>query len=129
MTAPSGAPADPSAERPSTAERRCRWCARRFEVKAGPGRPREFCRRSCRQRDYEARRRAAELGLSEDELVLTREAMEELRDRLYVLEAAIEDVERDLAGSPTKADYVDAVHWLLEAARPLREGLAGDASP
>lgn len=61
--------------------------------------------------------------------MLTREAMEELRDRLYVLEAAIEDVERDLAGSPTKADYVDAVHWLLEAARPLREGLAGDASP
>jgi hypothetical protein len=101
-------------------ERRCRWCARRFEVAPGPGRPREFCRRSCRQRDYEARRRAAEVGLSEDELVLTRAAMEDLRDRLYVLEAAIEDVERDLAAAPTKSDYADAVHWLLDAARPLR---------
>ena len=80
------------------AERRCRWCARRFTVEPGPGRPREFCRRSCRQRDYEARRRAAEVGLSEHELVLTRQAMEELRDRLYVLEA-----------------------WLLDAARPLRD--------
>lgn len=100
--------------------RRCRWCARPFEVTPGPGRPREFCRRSCRQRDYEARQRATEVGLSEDELVLTRQAMDELRDRLYVLEAAIEDVERDLAGSPTKSDYRDAVAWLLDAARPLR---------
>lgn len=101
-------------------ERRCRWCARRFEVAPGPGRPKEFCRRSCRQRDYEARQRATEVGLSEDELVLTRQAMDELRDRLYVLEAAIEDVERDLSGEPTEDDYRDAVEWLLTAARPLR---------
>ena len=101
-------------------ERRCRWCARRFEVTPGPGRPKEFCRRSCRQRDYEARQRAAEVGLSEDELILTRQTMDSLRDRLYVLEAAIEDVERDLAGAPTKADYRDAVDWLLMAAKPLR---------
>lgn len=91
----------------------------------GPGRPKEFCRRSCRQRDYEARQRAAEVGLSEDELVLTRQAMDDLRDRLYVLEAAIEDVERDLSGAPTKAEYQDAIDWLLAAARPLRTILAG----
>ncbi|MDZ7676400.1 MAG: hypothetical protein U5K30_15195 [Acidimicrobiales bacterium] len=102
-----------------TIEKRCRWCARRFEIAPGPGRPKEFCRRSCRQRDYEARQRAAEIGLSEDELILTRQAIDDLRDRLYVLEAAVEDVERDLAGSPTKADLRDAVDWLLEAARPL----------
>lgn len=52
--------------------------------------------------------------------------MDELRDRLYVLEAAIEDVERDLSGAPTKADYRDAVDWLLDAARPLRTGLGQD---
>lgn len=100
-------------------DKRCRWCARPFEVKPGPGRPREFCRRSCRQRDYEARQRSAEVGLSEDELVLTRRAFDELRDRLYALEAAVEDVERDLAGEPTDQDYRDAVAWLLDAARPL----------
>jgi hypothetical protein len=38
-----------------------------------------------------------------------------------VLEAAIEDVDRDLAGSPTPADYRDAVAWLLDAARPVVE--------
>lgn len=104
-------------------EQRCRWCGRRFEVRPGPGRPREFCRRSCRQRDYEARRRAAEVGLSEDELILTRQVMDQLLDRLFVLEAAVQDVRRDLAGSPTKADLRDAVDWLLEAAEPLVDGL------
>lgn len=107
----------------ATSERRCRWCGRRFTVVPGPGRPKVFCRRSCRQRDYEARQRAAEVGLSEHELIMTRAAMDDLRDRLYVLEAAIEDVERDLAGTPTKADYADAVSWLLDAARPLRKAL------
>ncbi len=63
------------------------------------------------------------MGLSENELVLTRQAMDQLRDRLYVLEAAIEDVERDLVGNPTKADYADAIAWLLDAARPLRQVL------
>lgn len=110
----------------NTVERRCRWCARRFTVTLGPGRPREFCRRSCRQRDYEARQRSREVGLSEHELVLTRQAMDELRDRLYVLECAVEDVERDLTGSPTRSEYRDAVDWLLGAARPVIESLGRD---
>lgn len=50
---------------------------------------------------------------------MTRQELESLYDQLYVLEAAIEDVERDLAGSPSKQDYADAVAWLLQAARPL----------
>lgn len=107
---------------------RCRWCGRRFQRSAGPGRPREFCRRSCRQRDYEARRRAQELGLSESELVMTRAELDRLHDLLYVLEAAVEDVERDLRGSPTKREYVEAVDWLLDAARPLTAHRLGDDS-
>ena len=75
---------------------RCQWCGREYESAAGPGRPRRYCRRSCRQRDYEARRRAAELGLGEDELIMTRQELHELRDRLYLLAQAVEDVERDL---------------------------------
>lgn len=110
-----------------TVERRCRWCARRFTVTIGPGRPREFCRRSCRQRDYEARQRASEVGLSEHELVLTRQAMDDLRDRLYVLECAVEDVERDLGGTSTKADLQEAVDWLLDAARPVIDSLGRES--
>jgi hypothetical protein len=97
---------------------RCRWCGRAIEV-AATGRPRAFCRASCKQRDYEARRRSRELGLSENELVVTRAALDALNDQRYVLHAAVEDVERDLAGHPTKQDYVEAVTWLLDACRPL----------
>ena len=99
--------------------RRCRWCARRFPVSPGPGRPREFCRRSCRQRDYEARRRSDELGLTDRDLIVARQTIDRLRDRLFVLECALEDVGRDLAGRPTRDDYRDAVAWLVEAATPL----------
>jgi hypothetical protein len=86
---------------------------------AGAGRPRRYCSQACRQRDYIARLRSQEAGLSEAELVITRQELDELHDKLYVLSAAIEDVERDLRVSSTKQDYTEALDWLLDAARPL----------
>lgn len=104
-------------------EHRCAWCGRTYEVNAGRGRPQLYCRRSCRQREYEANRRSKELGLSESELVVTRDELERLRDALYVLEAAVEDVDHDLAaGDATEpAEVRRALDWLLAAARPLLE--------
>jgi hypothetical protein len=69
-----------------------------------------------------ARHRAAELELSENELVVARSELDALHDELYVLACAVEDVERDLAGrtSPTARELHDALRWLLEAAQPLR---------
>jgi hypothetical protein len=99
--------------------RRCRWCGRPFESAPGPGRPAEYCRPSHRQRDYEARSRSIELGLSEAELVVARHAVDELRDQVYVLECAIEDVTRDLAEDDSLDAARRALNWLLEAARPL----------
>ena len=79
-----------------------------------------FCGESCRQIEYQQRRRAAELGLSESELIVTRAELDELRDALYVVEAAVEDVDRDLAASPNDPEEVRrALDWLLEAVRPL----------
>jgi hypothetical protein len=104
---------------------KCEWCGRPIPVRAGPGRPRRFCRQSCKQRAHEARRRAAELGLSEHDLVVARAELDALYDRLYVLECAIEDVQRDLTASATKRDYQEAVDWLLEAARPVVERRLG----
>jgi hypothetical protein len=70
--------------------------------------------------DYQARRRAKELRLGESELVMARHEVDSLRDGLYVLACALEDVERDLSGgSPTKAELREALDWLMEAARPL----------
>jgi hypothetical protein len=70
--------------------------------------------------DYQARRRAKELGLSESELVMARSELDQLRDALYVLEAAVEDVDRDLeTGADDPAEVRRALNWLLDAARPL----------
>lgn len=110
-------------ELPST--RRCRWCGRAFAPNP-VGRPREFCRQACRQADFAARQRSAEAGLSDAELVVARAELDALHDQLFVLEAAIEDVERDLAESSERADYVEALAWVLDAARPLLEHRLGD---
>jgi hypothetical protein len=104
---------------------RCKWCNRPIAAPdgRGPGRPREYCRRSCRQRDYEARRRAAERGLDEGEIIVTRARLAQLQDRLWVLGCAVEDVTRDMDTAETVEDYRRAVEWLLEAARPAVGGL------
>ena len=70
-----------------------------------------------------ARHRAAELELSENELVVARSELDALHDELYVLACAVEDVERDLANvrTPSKGELADALAWLLDAARPLRD--------
>lgn len=79
-----------------------------------------FCRQACRQRAFESRQRATEAGLAESELIVTKAELDELRDALYVLEAAVEDVDRDLAaGSDDPAEVKRALEWLLDAARPL----------
>lgn len=95
---------------------------------AGPGRPKEYCRRSCRQRDYEARRQSASLGLGDGQLVVARAEIDALHDRLYALEAAVEDAERDVreAAAPTASDYREALEWVLAAARPLLEQRIAD---
>lgn len=61
------------------------------------GRPRTYCRRSCRQRAYEARRRATELGLGDDELVVTRNELADARDRLAEVQDALDAARTDLA--------------------------------
>ena len=48
---------------------------------------------------------------------MARSDLDALRDQLYMLRCAAEDVRRDLAASATRQDY--AVAWLLEACSPL----------
>lgn len=51
---------------------------------------------------------------------MARSELDRLRDALYVLEAAVEDVDRDLeTGADDPAEVRRALDWLLDAARPL----------
>ena len=112
-----------------SAPNHCRWCRRALPERSGPGRPREFCSGRCRQWDWVARHRAAELELSENELVVARSELDALHDELYVLACAVEDVERDLVdrSNATPRELTDAIEWLLDAARPLRNREIGAA--
>ena len=100
--------------------RRCRWCRHVLPAASGPGRKREFCSQRCRQWDWVARQRASELELSENELVVARGELDELKDMIYVLHCAVVDARRDLE-SPrqTKESLTELLGWLLDAAEPV----------
>jgi len=97
---------------------RCRWCGRRLPERTGPGRPRRFCRAGCRQQAHLARKLAAAHGLGDDDVIISRTQLEELQGVLYCLQAAVEDVDRDLAGKPSAREVREALAWLLDNARP-----------
>ena len=87
----------------------------------GAGRPKEFCRQSCRQQAYLARRLAESHGLGDGDVVVSREALEDLQGQLYCLQAAVEDVERDLAEAAGPKEVEEALQWLLTNAKPLQQ--------
>jgi hypothetical protein len=66
-----------------------------------------------------ARKLAQSHGLEDHDVIVDRSAIEELQGLLYCLQAAVEDVQRDLAGSSTPQDVSEALAWLLENAEPL----------
>lgn len=66
-----------------------------------------------------ARKLAASHGLGDDDLIVSRQALDEVQSALYCLHAAIEDVDRDLAISAESDEVADALAWLLENARPV----------
>lgn len=74
---------------------RCAWCSRPIPRRPGGnvGRPAKYCRRSCRQRAFEARRRGEALGVSDDELVIARNELDDVNDRLFEISLAAKDAE------------------------------------
>ena len=67
-----------------------------------------------------SRQRASELALSENELVMTRDELDALKDQIYVLHCALNDVQTDLV-SPhqTKDSLLEMLGWLIQAAEPI----------
>ena len=66
-----------------------------------------------------ARKLAQAHGLGEDDVIVERTVLEEFQGLLYCLQAALEDVDRDLAASSRPADVAEALDWLRENAEPL----------
>jgi hypothetical protein len=68
-----------------------------------------------------ARKLVTAHGLADGDVIVARDALDDLQSRLYCLQAALEDVDRDLASSSAPADVADALRWLIDNARPLAE--------
>ena len=50
---------------------------------------------------------------------MPRTELEAVRDRLYVLACAVEDVERDVHDASDPAEVRESLGWLLDAARQV----------
>jgi hypothetical protein len=100
--------------------KRCDWCGAGFATSQGPGRPSRYCRRSHRQRAYEARQLAAVHQLGLDDVLVSAGLLAELQDAVYVIETALEDIDRDLAEVDNPQDHRDALWHLYGAAAGLR---------
>lgn len=99
---------------------RCGYCRRPLPPPARTGRPARYCRRSHRQRAYEARRRADRADLPNGQVIVAQRDLDQLHDRLYALEAALDDIAADLAGArPTVGAYREALDHLADPAREL----------
>lgn len=97
----------------------CGWCGGAIPAVGGPGRPRRYCRRSHRQRAFEARRLGVVRGLGPDEAVVSARELAALADRIYLVQAALDDTADDLRGSPEIAEVMAAYHHLRLAATEL----------
>jgi hypothetical protein len=110
----------PVGEEARGTDRRCRWCRHALPTQDGPGRRKEFCSQKCRQWDWVSRQRASELELSENELVMTREELDALKDQIYVLHCALTDARLDLSKPRhTKESMREILDWVMEAAEPV----------
>ncbi|WP_415678479.1 hypothetical protein [Tsukamurella hominis] len=104
----------------TTARRRrsaaCAWCGREV-VSEGPGRTRKYCRRSCRQRAYEARNALAGTSLPPDSVVLTADEAESVGERMFEVRCAAEDVRTAIAEGAGQDELAALADRLVETAR------------
>ena len=77
-------------------ERECEHCGRSFAVSGSPGRPRKYCRRSCRQRAFEARQHSDDLEWGADRLVRLSSELAALEDRVEAVRDVLVELHRDL---------------------------------
>lgn len=97
---------------------RCLWCGERFARSSGPGRRAQYCRRSHRQRAYEARQAAEARGLANGEVLVSIDTWHGLRDAIFVAETAAADAGVDLL----EADSEDELTSIIS---DLRAAIAG----
>ena len=80
----------------ATEDRECAHCGRPFVAEAGTGRPRKYCRRSCRQRAFEARRHEGDLAWGDRRLVAMARELATLEDAIDRVRVAVDELRADV---------------------------------
>ena len=104
----------------TVAAQRCGWCHYPLGPLNEKGRRRHYCSQSCRQRAYQSRKRARQLGLGEGELVVSSVLLGRMNRRLQALEEALSEAEK---ANVQATD--ERVARLCEAASRLRGQVVG----
>lgn len=79
--------------------RSCAWCRRPVPTGPDVGRPRLYCRRSCRQRAYEARRRVTELTWGEEQVGELRRRIDDVHVGVESLADVVDEFDSDMPES------------------------------
>ena len=95
----------------------CDWCGDPLAASSS-GRPRRYCRRSHRQRAYEARLLAERMDLDPGDALIPVDLVRRAREGIRALSGAVRDVERGLRAGD---DYETSFRHLYAAALGLGE--------
>lgn len=90
-------------------------------VQKGRGRKRKYCSPSCKQRAYEQRNNVAGPGVAEGSVVLRPERVDELRDELFELKCAAEDIQTAAAEGADAEELRHLCDELVEIANRVEK--------
>lgn len=74
----------------------CEYCGRTYEASGGVGRPRKYCRRSCRQRAFEARRHEGDLEWSDRRIIEVSARLASMEDHLDRIVELVAELRADV---------------------------------
>lgn len=99
---------------------KCAWCGRELPT-GGRGRPRKYCRASCRQRAYEQRQKIPGTGNAPETVIIHPDKARVLEDELFELRCAAEDIATAAAEEADADEIRQLCGELVELARRIEK--------
>nr|WP_084481996.1 hypothetical protein [Corynebacterium maris] len=100
----------------------CAWCGVEI-AQSGRGRPRKFCRASCRQRAYTQRNNVSLSGstISPDSVIMQPDRYQLLKDELFELRCAAEDIATASSEGASAGEIRDLCDELVHLAKRIEK--------
>lgn len=98
----------------------CAWCGWEFTVNRR-GRPKKYCSQSCKQRAYEQRNRVSGTDIPAQAVIIQPERAAALRDSLFELRCAAEDVAIASAEGAESTEIQELCRELVDLARTIEK--------